>query len=469
MKKELIIPFVFSAAVIIAAYLAGMTIGSEMNLALLFLGFAVAEIKKISGMKPGLIALAAASAVSLIFVFPLNKAGIVPCVTSVLFYISMYVFITPVAAFIESLKKRENDLKSREDLLKRMKATSIERARSEDDRIDSQIRSITAVYNAVKDLSGTIKGEESIENIIEVFKKIVKNNFKLPLDDISFIFVYKADNSAKFGIKHFFGLDEEMVRDKEQVLTARIIKAVSKGREIVYAKKSEDEMSLGVFKSLVYMPFYTDNRLHGVFFVASTVENLFDEHQFENLKILTNQIAITLEKVHLYGEVERMSQTDSLTGLYVHRHFQEKLETELKRTQRYGGNLSLVMCDIDYFKKINDTHGHLAGDYILKSMAVMLKSGTSPVDIVARYGGEEFVIVMPETEKDAAHLRAVNIRKEIEKHSFVFQGVQIKVTMSMGVASFPADGMSRRSLIERADKALYTAKEQGRNRVVKAL
>lgn len=469
MKKE---PFIIAFSFLLitaAAFFAEKATGSELNFVLLFLGFVVAEIKKRYGSRHGLYALSAAAAVSILMFFPLNKTGIIPCVASVLFFCVIYFAMAPFYEFLKSLRKRENDLKTREDLLKRMKLISIKRAQEEDDDISAQIKSIAAVYNAVKDLSGTIRGEESIQNIIEVFRKIVKNNFKIPIEELSFIFVYKADNEARFSVKYFFGLDEEMVAEREKNLTLKIIKAVSKGRDIIYERGVEGEMAMGIFKSMVYMPFYTGNRLHGVFFVASPVENLFDLHMFENLKILTNQIAITLEKVHLYEEVARMSQTDSLTGLFVHRVFQEKLEAELKRTQRYGGNLAIAMCDIDYFKKINDTYGHLAGDYILKSIAVILKNNTSPVDLVARYGGEEFVIVMPETDKDKAHVKAAGIRKTIEKHRFVFQNIEIKVTMSMGVASFPGDAMSRRSLIERADKALYAAKEQGRNRVVKAV
>jgi len=163
-----------------------------------------------------------------------------------------------------------------------------------------------------------------------------------------------------------------------------------------------------------------------------------------------------------------MSVTDSLTGLTVHRHFQEEMELELKRTSRYGGKLAIVMADIDFFKKINDTYGHLAGDFILKTIALILKNHTAQADTVARYGGEEFVIVFPDTDKDAAHMKAVRIRKDIESYKFMFNGQQIKVTMSMGVASFPADAELRRDLIEKADKALYKAKEEGRNRVIKA-
>lgn len=469
MKKVAVIIAVTFVLVVAAAFFAERITGAELNFVMLFLGFVLAEIRKRYTDRDGLYALSAASFSAILMFFPLGKTGIVPFVASVLFYCAVYFAMSPIHGFLNTLKKREQDLKVREDLLKRMKATSIKRAQEEDDDISAQIRSIAAVYNAVKDLSGTIKGEESIQNVIEVFRKIVKNNFKIPIEELSFIFVYKADNEAKFSIQHFFGLDEEMVRAREQTLTQKIIKAVSKGRDIIYERGGEGEMSMGIFKSMVYMPFYIGNRLHGVFFVASPVENIFDDHMYENLKILTNQIAITLEKVHLYEEVARMSQTDSLTGLFVHRVFQEKLEAELKRTQRYGGNLAIAMCDIDFFKKINDTYGHLAGDYILKSIAVILKNNTSNVDLVARYGGEEFVIVMPETDKDKAHVKAAGIRKTIEKHKFVFQNIEIKVTMSMGVAAFPGDAMLRRSLIERADKALYSAKEQGRNRVVKAV
>jgi len=195
---------------------------------------------------------------------------------------------------------------------------------------------------------------------------------------------------------------------------------------------------------------------------------LFSEKQIDSIKILSSQIAIAMEKVHLYEEVSKMSITDSLTGLHVHRYFQEKLENELKRTSRYGENLSLVMSDIDFFKNINDTYGHLAGDYILKTIAIILKNSTTPVDTVARYGGEEFVIIMPNTDKDAGHMRAVKIRKEVEKYRFVFKNTPIKVTMSFGVAAYPGDAITRRSLIDKADKALYRAKEEGRNRAVKS-
>ncbi|MFW6210795.1 MAG: GGDEF domain-containing protein, partial [bacterium] len=195
---------------------------------------------------------------------------------------------------------------------------------------------------------------------------------------------------------------------------------------------------------------------------------MFDQKQVESMEILANQIAIALEKVYLYHKVQKMSIMDGLTGLYVHRYMQEKLDNELKRASRYGNNLSLIIGDIDYFKDINDTYGHIAGDYILKNIALLLKNSTSPVDTVARYGGEEFVVIMPEADKENAADTAEKIRREIEKYPFRFGDNDIKVTMSFGVGSFPGDAMVKRSLIEKADAALYKAKESGRNKVITA-
>ncbi|HNZ30024.1 MAG TPA: GGDEF domain-containing protein, partial [Candidatus Goldiibacteriota bacterium] len=110
----------------------------------------------------------------------------------------------------------------------------------------------------------------------------------------------------------------------------------------------------------------------------------------------------------------------------------------------------------------------LAGDFILKQLAVMLKNQTTPAETVARYGGEEFVIIMPDTDKEAAHAKAVKIRKDLEKTKLNFNGTLISITVSMGVSTYPGDAVSRRNLVEQADKALYASKNNGRNRVTKA-
>jgi diguanylate cyclase (GGDEF)-like protein len=175
-----------------------------------------------------------------------------------------------------------------------------------------------------------------------------------------------------------------------------------------------------------------------------------------------------MEKVFLYEEVTMISKIDSLTGLYVHREFQERLENELKRCARYQKELALIMGDIDFFKKMNDYYGHLAGDDVLKTIALILKNNTDAVDSVARYGGEEFVIILPDSDKKKAFQKAETIRKSIENYEFAYKGTKMGVTMSFGVAAYPGDATTRRAIIDKADKALYKAKETGRNKVIRS-
>ncbi|HEY3316167.1 MAG TPA: GGDEF domain-containing protein [Bacillota bacterium] len=181
---------------------------------------------------------------------------------------------------------------------------------------------------------------------------------------------------------------------------------------------------------------------------------------------LLEELRVAHENLRAYAEeIGRLAVTDGLTKLYNHTYFQQRLDEEIKRAERYGFALSLLMIDIDHFKDYNDTHGHMAGNGLLKELAALLKAAVREVDIVARYGGEEFAIILPETDGPAALGVADRIRGQVEEHPFVGEA-QLKagrVTVSIGVAAFPAIAANRTELIERADQALYAAKRGGRN------
>lgn len=183
-------------------------------------------------------------------------------------------------------------------------------------------------------------------------------------------------------------------------------------------------------------------------------------------KIQLEKLTSELEEKNTY--LEGIANLDGLTEIYNHRYFQEFLDKEISRSIRRETELSLVLADIDSFKKFNDFYGHQAGDYVLKEVASLCTGLIREYDLMARYGGEEFVFVLPETTKDEAVIVAEKIRAEVEQHSFVFDDENYQVTISFGVASFELDGkplMKKSELIERADKALYSAKKKGRNRV----
>ena len=165
-------------------------------------------------------------------------------------------------------------------------------------------------------------------------------------------------------------------------------------------------------------------------------------------------------------EAERLAITDPLTSLLNRRFLEEKLSNELIRAKAYNNYLSIVMADIDHFKRINDTYGHKVGDEVLKALALILKANTRGNDTVARYGGEEFVIILSNVSKYDAYRIAERIRLEVEDTSFEEIGVPEKITVSFGISCFPEDGEDAIDLLKKADQALYQAKSQGRNRVV---
>ncbi len=166
-------------------------------------------------------------------------------------------------------------------------------------------------------------------------------------------------------------------------------------------------------------------------------------------------------------QLQEMVNRDGLTDLFNHRFFHEHLTREMDRVLRYGGVISCVIVDIDFFKKVNDTYGHQAGDLILKDVAGILQKGIRDSDLAARYGGEEFALILLQTEPQTAILISERIRSQIAARPFLSVEPALHITASFGIASFPSPGIhTERDLVEAADQALYQAKKGGRNRVV---
>lgn len=179
-----------------------------------------------------------------------------------------------------------------------------------------------------------------------------------------------------------------------------------------------------------------------------------------------------LERKKLQEEIKEkaffkeMSITDSLTGLYNRRYFDELIFREEARAKRYPQKFSLLMIDIDNFKKVNDTYGHPSGDNILKRMGEILRSRPRNTDFVARYGGEEFSIIAPHTSKKNASVFAARILDIIAREEFILNAsTKARITVSIGVANFDDDAQTKEELVKKADNALYQAKKMGKNRV----
>ena len=200
-------------------------------------------------------------------------------------------------------------------------------------------------------------------------------------------------------------------------------------------------------------------------------DRAFTDGERELFAYLTNQASVSVENVDLHETVQRQAVTDELTGLFNHRRFQEVMTAEVERARRYGHELGLIMLDIDNFKSVNDTHGHLQGDMVLREVARVLRQSSRDVDEPARYGGEEMAVALPLTDLEGAYQFAERVRGRIEalELPLVDGDGFLKVTASFGVASLAtADSATKGSLVAAADGALYEAKRAGKNRTVRA-
>ena len=215
----------------------------------------------------------------------------------------------------------------------------------------------------------------------------------------------------------------------------------------------------------------TDDKAVGGIVSVARGDRRFTPGERELFSYLTNQASMSVENVDLHETVQRQAVTDELTGLFNHRRFQEVITQEVERARRYNQELGLIMLDIDNFKRVNDTYGHLQGDMVLREVARVLRQSSREIDEPARYGGEEMAVALPQTDLEGAYQFAERVRRRIEALELELidgDGI-LKVTASFGVASVTkTSGDGKDALVAAADAALYRAKRSGKNRTVRA-
>lgn len=231
---------------------------------------------------------------------------------------------------------------------------------------------------------------------------------------------------------------------------------------ILLGKETSYEFS--DLKSKIIIPLMFDKKLIGG--ICFYTRQNMDYASFRYFDIMISELLAIFKMKYQYTEKEFMSVLDGLTGLYNRRQFEISLEQEYNRTKRHPSDFSLAILDIDFFKKVNDTYGHQYGDYVLKTVASLMKQAFRKTDLLYRYGGEELIMIMPETNIEGAIIPVQRLRRMIEEYDFDYNGVKSKVTVSIGLTMNYQEFNSPADILKSADEALYKAKESGRNRVV---
>ena len=250
---------------------------------------------------------------------------------------------------------------------------------------------------------------------------------------------------------------------EEPIEVERVNLQVEKGKWKNRQKVMDPQASL---KSHLTLPLVIEGEVIGCISINSDQANTYNVPRLQFFSVLGYQMAASLRHIQRFSTVKKEAIYDTLTNLFNRRHFEEELSAETQKAFENESNLSMIMVDIDHFKRVNDTFGHDGGDKVLRKIASLLKNSVRKHDTVARYGGEEFVLLLPGAPLDPTNMVAERIRRLVENTPFDMGQTQIRITISLGISNFPMHRMkSKEELVKMADLALYEAKRGGRNRV----
>ncbi|HLD30423.1 MAG TPA: sensor domain-containing diguanylate cyclase [bacterium] len=399
-----------------------------------------------------------------LFTFQINGTVVVQILAFTLGITFLFLFPTPektwvyllfLAALLASpfflflLEQREEKMsasfaaeKENYDLRKNALLNDIEEKETKNERLRALLKRYDLLHQVVKTVTGSLEADQ-------LFYLILQNCHKL---------IPKGSAGLKSVSESLDPFDTWVLRNERPLIS------LGKEKNLILAS-SPAQLS---FESVIEAPIFHHGKITHLLKIEDREEGAFEEEDLRLLTDLAGIASITLSNALYFQKIRELAVTDALTGLYVLKFFKERLDEEIKRASRFSQKVSLLLLDIDFFKKINDTYGHQAGDAVLEKLAETLRGCLRPADIVARYGGEEFAVLLICCSRPEALELGERIRQETEKSATLFKENPIRCTVSVGAASFPEDALNPEQLIRKADEALYRAKRAGRNRVVSA-
>ncbi len=322
--------------------------------------------------------------------------------------------------------------------------------------------------NSLVELSLLINSNLNIENILDV---VAFTSMGELMSESVCVFLPHKFGEFDFYLENYKGPDSETIIKKNYEIksSSRLIDYFNEHPEpFCPAQLSDSQLlsDIGLFESLslvVISPLLIRSELNGILVLGGKIkQETYNEDDLSFIEILSRIAGIALENARLYEE----ATYDFKTGLLLYKNFLMRAHKELSRCIRFHENFSLIMIDIDHFKKVNDTYGHNQGDIVLENLGKIIRETIRDIDISARFGGEEFVILCPETLADQANVLAERIQDTLRKFDFPGQDFPLKVTASFGITQFIENtDTTLEHVIERADKALYKSKENGRDRI----
>jgi len=276
---------------------------------------------------------------------------------------------------------------------------------------------------------------------------------------IEYVEGYDTDYSIGHRITWQGGLWEKIIKNGERILRDDY------EQEKLAFRFQPGDLNILPFRSCLGIPLEVGRkRLGGILLESYQAGNYLHEES-ETLALFGKNISEILSRMNVYRSMKDLAMIDGLTGIFNHRAFKERLQVEIERSRRYENTLTLMILDLDKFKRINDTYGHLFGDLVLKKTASIIRGSVRTVDTVARYGGEEFAVILINTDKNSCFKTAERIRSNIQSFVFEKEGVREHLTISIGMAEYPTDGTDVPAVISNSDMAMYHSKRLGGNKV----
>ena len=349
------------------------------------------------------------------------------------------------------LRKSERRLLKLFDTLN-MRTSELERSQAQ----------LEVVYENTRNLASILAPDEVIKEIMRIMRKMVSlKNFAVVFRDKWGHYVYRARSVELKESYQLKAIDDAYIE---------LIQRVSETDDPICVKDLSSRTDYQPIspnsRSVMIAPLRSHDHSLGLLVAESPTPDYFQEKDIKIFTMLARSGALALENSELHRQTEQLTIVDDLSGAFNYRYFVRKLEEEKKRAVRYNLPLSLIMVDIDWFKKVNDSYGHEVGNIVIKELARVIQLCIRDVDILNRYGGEEFVVILPQTALHEASAIGERIRSQVERMVVdTGRAGKLKITVSVGVTSFPENGKTHEDLVSLVDQALYRAKGSGKNLV----